>query len=159
MAFPMSIAILALIAVIGALTWLLIRSERRNAALVEQFTTANREYAEYALKNAADTARNAPRYADKMLDSLASGIKDVTEGVTRSMQAIYGPVQHQEQQASAEKGDIATPWYGAEGSLDHSDPTDQLLIADPTEYPEGGSNLILDGDDEPFGIPGLKVGG
>jgi hypothetical protein len=61
------------------------------------------------------------------------------------------------EQAQAAMGDIITPWYGEEGSLDTLDPTDALLVADPVEYPEGGSNLIMDGDDEPFGVPGLKL--
>jgi hypothetical protein len=123
----------------------------------------SKEYADQALKMAADTARNQPKYADKMLDSLARGIGDVTRGTAEAMQAIYGPVRIEERQQTAEYDDLPTPWYTKEGAMDFTDPTDEYLVSDPTEYPEGGGgmdgSLISDGDDEPFGVPGLKVNG
>lgn len=159
MELPLTLAIVALIAVIGALTWTIARLLARSDAAHTEMLRVSREYSEQALKIAADTARNQPKYADKMLESLARGITDVTRGTADAMQAIYGPVQRAETNASAEFDDLPTPWYAAEGAMDPSDPTDHLLVADPTEYPEGGNNLIMEGDDEPFGIPGLKVGG
>lgn len=159
MEIPLTLAILALIAVIGALIWTIHRLLARSEAAHAEMMRVSREYSEQALKIAADTARNQPKYAEKMLDSLTRSISEVTKGSADAMTALYGPIRHEEQQATAEMGDIITPWYGAEGSMDPSDPTDAYLVADPTEYPEGGNNLIMDGDDEPFGIPGLKVNG
>ena len=158
MELPLTLAIVALIAVIGALTWTISRLLTRSDAAHAEMLRVSREYSEQALKIAADTARNQPKYADKMLESLTRSISEVTKGSADAMTALYGPIRHEEAQASAENGDIITPWYGAEGSMSTVDPTDMYLVADPTEYPEGGNNLIIDGDDEPFGVPGLKVG-
>jgi type II secretory pathway pseudopilin PulG len=159
MAVPLSIAIIALTALLGLVTWLYVRAQAENARLVERILEINTQYSEYTLKSAEKMTRDLPKMSEKMLDSLARGISEVTKGTSDAMQAIYGPVRVTEQAQTAELGDLPTPWYAEEGALDTSDPTDRWLVSDPTEYPEGGSNLIMDGDDEPFGIPGLKVGG
>jgi hypothetical protein len=159
MELPLSIAIIVLTCMIGLMTWLFVRSQAENARLQQRILEINTNYSDYTLKHAEKMTRDVPKMADKMLDSLARAIGDVTKGTSDAMQAIYGPVRMEEQRQTAEFDDLPTPWYAAEGSMDFSDPTDQLLVQDPVEYPEGGSNLIMDGDDEPFGIPGLKVGG
>jgi hypothetical protein len=157
MAVPLSIAIIALTTLLGLVTWLYVRSQAENARLVERILEISTNYSDYTLKSAEKMTRDVPKMAEKMLDSLARGIADVTRGTSEAMQAIYGPVRVETEQAQAAMGDIITPWYGEEGSLDTLDPTDALLVADPVEHPEGGSNLIMDGDDEPFGVPGLKL--
>jgi len=159
MAIPLTLAIVALCGLIGLLAGLYARSQVENARLVERILEINTNYSEYALKNAEKMTRDVPKMADKMLDSLARSISDVTKGTSDAMQAIYGPVRMEQQQQTAEMGDLPTPWYTEEGAMDFGDPTDEFLVADPVEYPEGGNNLILDGDEEPFGIPGLKLGG
>ena len=158
MAVPLSLAIIALTTLLGLVTWLYVRAQAENARLVERILEINTQYSEYTMKSAEKMTRDLPKMSEKMLDSLARGIQDVTRGTSEAMQAIYGPVRMETEQSQAVMGDIITPWYGEEGSLDESDPTDRFLVSDPTEYPEGGNNLIMDGDDEPFGIPGLKIG-
>ena len=159
MELPLSLAIIVLTCMIGLMTWLFVRSQAENARLRQVMYEQNVQYAEYVTKSAEKMTRDVPKMADKMLDSLTRSISDVTKGTSDAMQAIYGPVRVEEQRQTAEFDDLPTPWYTQEGAMDFTDPTDDLLVSDPVEYPEGGGNLIVDGDDEPFGIPGLKVGG
>jgi len=158
MAIPLTIAIVALCGLIGLLTWLFARSQAEIARLSQQNQELVDRYMEHVTKSAEKMTRDVPKMADKMLDSLARGIADVTKGTSDAMQAIYGPVRVETERASMEQDDLPTPWYTEEGALDFTDPTDGLLVTDPVEYPEGGNNLIVDGDENPFGIPGLKVG-
>jgi hypothetical protein len=161
MQIPMTISILALMAVIGALSWLYVGSTRQTAVAYAEMMRVSKEYADQALKIAADTARLQPKYAEKMLDALARSVTDVTKSSSDAMQAIYGPVRMEQQQASVEHDDLPTPWYAEEGAMDYSDPTDSLLVADPVEYADNGGGLdgalLMDGDEEPFGVPGLKA--
>ena len=159
MSVPLTLAILALVGLLGAVTWLFVRSQAEIARLSRQNEELVHRYMEHVTKSAEKMTRDVPKMADKMLDSLARGIADVTKGTSEAMQAIYGPVRVEEQRTTTYHDDLPTPWYAEEGSLDLTDPTDGLLVSDPVEYPAGGSNLIHDGDDEPFGIPGLRVGG
>lgn len=158
MNLPLTLAICLLGAIACGSTYLMIRQAQRSAYESQQIVQAQREIYAEALKAATDTARNQAKYADKMVETLSQSVREVTEGLSQGMSAVYGPPQKQMEAALQEDGDIATPWYSREGALDLTDPTDGLIVADPVEYPEGGSNLIMDDDDEPFGIPGLKVG-
>ena len=163
MEIALIIAMLALIAVICGLAWLFVRSESRSAEAHAEMLRVSKEYANAAMKQASDAARLQPKYADKMLESLARGITDVTRGTAEAMKAIYGPVQQAESATSTDYTDLPTPWYAHEGALDDTDPTDRYLVQDPVERPDNlgglGGALLMDGDDEPFGIPGLVVGG
>lgn len=152
---------LVLCALIALLTWLLLKSQRRYDALHDRFIAASDAYAGTAIRNAADIARNQPKYADKMLDSLADGLTRITEGLTSSMKAamtaVYGPVQRAEAQAAATLGDLPTPWYATEGAMDFTDPTDLFLggIADPAadNQQAAGGNLLLEDGPAGFGLP------
>lgn len=157
MELPLTLAILVLSAIACGSTYLMISSAKRSAYESQQIVQIQREIYAEALKASTDTARNQAKYADKMVETLSQAVREVTEGLSEGMSAVYGPARAAEAAADAQDGDIATPWYTREGALDLSDPTDGLIVADPVEYPEGGGNLIMDGDDEPFGIPGLGV--
>lgn len=157
MAIPLTVAIVALVCMIGLLIWLFVRSQAEIARLQGVILEQSVNYTEYVQKSAEKMTRDVPKMSEKMLDTLAKGIADVQRGTSDAMQALYGPVRLQEQAMSMEQDDLPTPWYGDPGAMDYRDPTDGLLVSDPVEYPEGGGNLIMEGDDEPFGIPGLKL--
>ncbi len=157
MAVPLTLCIIVLCALIGVLTWLLVRSQRRYDDLVARHIAASDAYAGTAIKTAAEQARNQPKYAEKMLDSLARGITQVTDGISASMKTIYGPIQSSYEDTAASKSDLPTPWYAEEGSMDYSDPTDGFLggIADPLADNQQvpGGNLILEDGPAGFGLP------
>jgi hypothetical protein len=158
MLIPLTLCIAAFIAAIAALIWLLVQAQRRVDQYLAHMLQVSKDYADHALGTAADAVRDHPNNVQKMMDSLSAGIRQANESNAAAMVTLYGPSTVQAAQMEGSQGDILTPWYAEEGALDMSDPTDRLLVADPVEYPEGGNNLIVDGDEEPFGIPGLKLG-
>lgn len=161
MAVPLTLAILVLGALVGVLTWLLVRSERRNAELMAQLVQQSTAYADQSLKVAAGMTRNGANQADKMLTVVARSVTEVTAAVrgamTDSLAAMYGPAQAQAQVMADSLADLPTPWYANEGSADYSDPTDAFLggIADPIadNHQNAGGNLLLQDGPAGFGLP------
>lgn len=155
------LCILVFAALVGVLMWMLVRSQRRYDDLLVRYVAASESYAGSAIRSAAEQARNAPKQADKMLDSVARSITDVTEAVrgamTDSMRAMYGPVQAADQAQADRLADLPTPWYAAEGSADYTDPTDAFLggISDPIadNNQAAGGNLLLEDGPGGFGLP------
>ena len=163
MELPLTLAIVALMACIGGLAWLFVRAEARSTAAHAEMMRVSKEYADAAIKLSADTARNGPKYADKMLETLSRTMQEVTRANSDAMTTMYAPMQRESAPMESDLGDLPTPWYAEEGAMDYSDPTDAYMVADPTEYPDAGGGLdgalVYGDDEEPFGVPGLKVTG
>lgn len=167
MVLPLTLAILVLALLIGLLLYALwkmlgemttMRGEMRDTQ--ETAMSAMRGMADAATRNSELAAKNLPKQTDAMISSLASAVRDVSTAVSASVSAVYAPAMAQKVEDANQQNDLPTPWYAHPGSNDFSDPTDGLVnegMTDPSVGAAAG-NLIIDGDDEPFGIPGLKVG-
>jgi hypothetical protein len=119
------------------------------------------DYAQSATRSQELAAKNLPKQSDAMIASLSGAITQVVDAVSGSMKSIYGPI-HEDARQSAEQGTPPmAPWYGDPTAMDFSDPTDGLINEGISDPAASGNldGLILPGDDEPFGIPGLKVEG
>lgn len=161
MTVPLTLSILMLAGCAGLFAWLWYQSQRRYEALNALYVEATRAYVDQSLKIAADMMRNQPKLTEKMLDSLARGVTQVTESLSASMnatmRAVYQPYQQSEAAATGDVGDIITPWYTTEGSMDFRDPTDAYLggITDPISdnHQTAGGNLITEDGPSGFGLP------
>ena len=172
MTLPLSLSILILAAVIAGLLWFITRLQRQIRVLELDARESAREYMDHVLqtaadmsKSAADASRSSSRYAEKMLDSLSTSTVAVVESIRDSMHTLYGP-QTTSAEATTDQAYGGTKplqtFYSTEGSEDYTDPTDMFLneslvggMSDGAAQAPG--NLIMDDDDDPFGIPGLKI--
>ena len=172
MTLPLSLSILILAAVIAGLLWFITRLQSRIDRLQTLFMEVNTNYSDFTMKiaadqakSAADASRSSSRYAEKMLDSLSTSTVAVVESIRDSMHTLYGP-QTTSAEATTDQAYGGTKplqtFYSTEGSEDYTDPTDMFLneslvggMSDGAAQAPG--NLIMDDDDNPFGIPGLKI--
>jgi len=158
MALPLTIAILVFTLLLGLAAWVIARLLARQDRMSEEVLRISREYADAAMNASKLAATAHTKQASALVDALATATEKTITSVASSMNAVYGPAVVDRTAAEGSGADPMAPWYTQEGSMDFSDPTDAMNvegIVDPTMdvTPDG---LVM--DDEPFGIPGLKVG-
>jgi hypothetical protein len=159
MALPLTVAIVVLALIVGLLVWLVVRLLAQMQAITANTIQVTTDMAAAATRSQELAARNAPKQADAMISSLSGAISEVVDAVKGSMLSVYGPVHQSAGEDPVSGTPPLTPFYAAEGYGDYSDPTDHFMNDGMTDPAAGEAlgNLIMDGDDSPFGIAGLKI--
>ena len=158
MATPLTIAILVFTLLLALAGWVIARLLARQDRMSEEMLRISREYADTALNTSKLAAAAHTKQANSMIESLSLATQATIEGVAKSMNAVYGPAVVDRTAAEGSGAEPLSPWYTKEGSMDYSDPTDTMNVEGlmGPEQNDTHDGLVL--DDEPFGVPGLKIG-
>jgi len=158
MALPLTIAILVFTLLLGLAAYTIARLLARQDRMSEEVLRISREYADTAISTQKSAAAAHAKQASGLIEALAGATEKTITSVASSMNAIYGPAVVDRTAAEGSGAEPLSPWYTKEGSMDYSDPTDTMNVEGlmGPEQNDTHDGLVL--DDEPFGVPGLKIG-
>lgn len=159
MTVPLTLAIALLACIVALLLFVIWKLLSKMQEITDNSIRVVTDMASASTRSQELAARNLPKQSDAMISSLSGAITQVVDAVKGSMLSVYGPPPTTTTEDPLGGTPPGVPFYANAGSEDYSDPTDGLMNEGMTDPAAGDAlgNLIADGDDSPFGIPGLKI--